>query len=221
MDRALDETLSPYTTKEQKQIQRSLHKIGGKKVVILHDLNPVPEPQILHPMDNLVFGDPIRFLGEGFIFHEAGNPWAETGILVTNSFNCHAFALGERVGLTPRDWISSVASDATLNTNPMQILLDAYFEEVMGADYDPMAAMRLAEETSLKEDDVISFSCPAPGKNDLFHLHSGRITRVEDEWWIAGKAGAGRIIVAPILNTLMYYPRLKIPGKIRVYRFID
>lgn len=118
----------------------------------------------------------------------------------TNTFNCCTYAVGDVVGLTTADWISCDPIGNTCLINPMQVLLDSYFERVkvyrqpfMGMETDP----------ALQADDVLCFvntSSPRPT-----YCHAGRVCKKDGTNRLISKIGEGPILRTSIKAVAMRY----------------
>ena len=102
------------------------------------------------------------------------------------NFNCHALAIGSRVGVTPSDWLEGIASDATLNQNPTAILLNRYFDKLRVEEADHAGAFFDA-----REDDVVVL-CDSKSQH---YIHSAIIKFIDGEIVAVSKFGEGPILV--------------------------
>jgi hypothetical protein len=172
-----------------------------------------PHVPITSSLLELIFGDPAQYHGEAFVLREPKDIWTKVGQQPTAGFNCHAYALGERIGLTPADWVEGEPTDLSMDTNPMEILLSVYFETI--AILPVSEAHTLAHEQELQRGDIISFVRNRPYWG-IVHGHSGRVIRVNDANWMASKLKTGRLLAIPILEALQLYPQTQ---RIQIYRF--
>jgi hypothetical protein len=193
-------------------IERVLQRTRGQKVILLHVKQIPPLVPVPGPLQPLVFGDPTQYQGSAFILQE-DNKWSKAGKEPTAGFNCHAYALGERVGLTPEDWVEGEPTNLSENTNPMEALLSVYCRHMK--TLPASQADLLSQDSHLKEGDIVSFVLGILCER-VNHLHSGRIKLVNGENWMASKFRAGRLLVTPISEALQVYP---ITEKICIYRF--
>jgi hypothetical protein len=194
--------LSSILTDHNISVRRTLQKVEGNKVVLLHIEQLPPHPPITSPVLQLAFGDPSEYEGAGFIL-EDGSEWSRVGQEPTSSFNCHAYSLGERVGLTPTDWVEGEPTDLSLDTNPAEILLTTYFKRRRALRVNQYDS--LIHDLALREGDVLSFTYKVPFWG-IVHLHSGRIQKVNRQNWMASKLRTGRLLVTPIPDVLWLYP---------------
>lgn len=126
------------------------------------------------------------------------------------NFNCHAMAIGSQVGLTPQDWLEGVASSATLDENPTELLLDRY--------YDLLQKLPTIAETDfldIQENDV--FVC-YDTKHSHF-IHSGFVRSVDGQMYAISKFGEGPILLTSLELIEAFYA-----GKydeVRWYRYAE
>jgi hypothetical protein len=118
----------------------------------------------------------------------------------TNTFNCCTYAVGDVVGLTTDDWISCDAIGNTCFTNPMQVLLDSYFERVkvyrppfIGMETDP----------ALRAEDVLCFVNTASPRPT--YCHAGRVCKRNGTNRLVSKIGEGPILRTSIKAVAMRY----------------
>lgn len=118
-------------TRTYKNIQ-SKSPLGDYEIILLHKSKKLlPDRLYNHgSFQELLEGDPATKQDNGFILEESGNPWAAGGKEGSPSFNCHAYAVGERLGLTPNDWLEGQSSALTNNTNPLGTVLNRSFRIV-------------------------------------------------------------------------------------------
>ena len=212
LNRRNDRTLPSIRDAHNILVKRVLQTIEGKRVILLHIEQLPPHVPITNPLLQLVFGDPLQYEGLGFIL-EDDSEWSRIGQEPTPRFNCHAYSLGERVGLTAEDWLEGEPTNLSLDTNPTQILLSVYFRR--RRTFDVAQAEVLTQNPGLREGDIISFTHERPNWG-IVHEHSGRIRQVNGENWMASKFKTGRLLVTPIIDALQIYPDTR---TIHVYRF--
>jgi hypothetical protein len=187
-------------------------RVKNKEVILFQiekilKLGPIDDPRF-----QLVLGNPALYTGSGFILKEPDNPWTQIGQEPTSSFNCHTYSLGDRIGLTPQDWVEGEPTNLSMDTNPMEILLSIYFTILRTLKADEINSLHL--DSDLRENDIISFTYKRFDWG-IVHQHSGIIRRVNGENWLASKFRLGRLVVTPISEALSYYPQVT---KILVYR---
>ena len=211
MNRANDQRISsmPDLRHDLLPIERVMQWAGNQRIVLLHIKSLPPPNPISSPLQPLIFGDPAQYQGSSFILKE-NNKWSKAGQEPTAGFNCHAYSLGERVGLTPQDWVEGEPTNLSEDTNPMEILLSVYCRLV---GKQPVSQIDLLPH--VREGDIICFTIEQlyGGVN---YLHSGRIRVVNGQNWMASKFRTGRLLVTPIQEALQVYPTTQ---KICIYRF--
>ena len=190
-------------------IERVLQRAGIQEVILLRIKSLPPLDSITSPLQPLVFGSPAEYRGPSFILQE-NNAWSKAGQKPTAEFNCHAYALGKRIGLTAEDWVEGEPTNLSEDTNPMEILLSVYFRRIMALSVSQIDSLSQA-----KEGDIISFTLERL-YGGTTHLHSGRIKVVNGQNWMASKFRTGRLLVTPIEEALRVYPTTQ---KICIYRF--
>ena len=116
-------TMNPVCS-QNKQIERSVCNVNGDPLVLFHKNGNSLNPEVTSNFVKLV-----RSLNIGPVVELEENNWRWCKAEPRN-FNCHALAIGSSVGLTPNDWLEGKASPATLHINPVELLLDNYFETV-------------------------------------------------------------------------------------------
>lgn len=147
--------------------------------------------------------------GEGEIaekFYQEDSHWYEgyDRQMVQTSFNCGTFAVGDFIGLHPTDVLDGV--DRPGFGNPMQIVLDTFFEKIDSFPVDANFDSSLIESNlDLHENDIISFVETRSPK--LMFVHSGRILRTGKQNLVLSKVGRrGPILLANLRLLLRIYP---------------
>ncbi len=112
-----------YNTR-QCPIDRSVLDVGGQPLVLFHKRGQSLENERTSNLVGL-----MRSLELGPVVDLTDNDWSWCQAQPEN-FNCHALSIGSTVGLTPHDWLEGKASPATFGINPVQLLLDHYFEPI-------------------------------------------------------------------------------------------
>lgn len=212
LDRKQDISL-PEAMREGTRVMRILQKVRTGDVIILSLCGLPPHPPIITPLHKSAFGVSGESTGPSFVYKDLSCPWSRAGLEPTASFNCNSYALGSRVGLSPGDWIEGEPTDLSMATNPMAILLSAYFRTIK--ILNPKEVDRLPGDSGLREDDIVSFTREHARWGTL-HDHSGRIKRIKDDNWMVSKFGTGRLLASPIAEALRHYPETE---NIRIYRF--
>jgi hypothetical protein len=163
--------------------------------VILHY---PPAPVEIEDLTSVLEDDPHSDQDNGEVYDDPRSPWCSPNVVPSalNTFNCCTFAVGDVVGLTPRDWIRPIPSGDTYFTAPMEVLLDSFFRRVKIYPAPKSDWSRIENDSDLQEDDVICFV--AVGREYTTYTHVGKIFKRLDKNWIISKFGAG-----PILRTTL------------------
>ena len=94
---------------------------------------------------------------DGEVVAESGTRWHVDEPAQLAQFNCCAYAAGDAVGLGPADWLCGEVNPLTDGTNPMQVVLESFYEKV--ADFAPpfnSGAIEAFEASRLiRNDDVV------------------------------------------------------------------
>lgn len=218
LDRDTELELPSYTRRGV-QVRRSQLWSYGQRIVLLHMDSDAMRGMFQGSTGgfwDLVFGNPSDYHGPEYILRDPTCPWSTNGQEPTFSFNCHAYSLGEKVGLNPHDWVEGECTDASMNTNPTDILLRDYFRPVKQLAATLQAAETLADDPELCEDDVVSFTRMTKFWG-IAHDHSGRIRMVNRQNWLASKFREGRLLMTPIATA--FNAQTNVNEQIRVYRF--
>lgn len=133
-------------------------------------------------------------------------PWSREAAV---NFNCHAMAIGSNVGISPRDWLEGVASDATMHRNPTAIILRRFFE--LTAVRQPNSP----QPDQVREDDVFVFYNAA---TDHF-IHSGFIRCLDGVPVAVSKFGEGPILLTSLQLIGRFYSGQY--DQIRWYRHLN
>jgi hypothetical protein len=213
LDRTKDQTISEMTARGV-TIRRTLQRVGTEKLIIIHREHLLPIDSAETNLHHLIFGDPSRYEGSGNIYSDPDDEWTAKGAEMDPRFNCAAFALGEKVGLTPNDWIEGEPTDISEDTNPAEILLKAYFKPIKIVDATLNAVAPLASDPQIWHDDVVSYTLHRP-KWGIVHRHMGKIKIVDNENWLISKFAQSRIVVLPLTEVLQIFPDVE---KVRIYR---
>ncbi len=109
-----------------------------------------------------------------------------------SNFNCHAFAIGSSVGLTPNDWVEGMASPLTLHANPADLLLRSFFIPTTTIDRTDRSGYESGKESIDNDVFVIHDS-------RFNHLrHSGFIKWVDGQPMAVSKFGEGPILITTL-----------------------
>lgn len=183
-------------------IRRSASFVNDRPVVLFHK-----QGTSLAPTDEFDWCKLLSRLNCGPVVELESLDWAWSQQSPIN-FNCHALAIGSVIGVTPNDWLEGVASPATLDQNPVELILDQYF--------DLLSIRSCRDQVSfseMMEDDAFVFC----NSYDSHFIHSGFVKIVENQVVAISKFGEG-----PILMTSMELIRKFYSGKfneVRWYRF--
>lgn len=143
------------------------------------------------------------------LVHDANSPWffgAQHGVCL-DTFNCCTFAVGDYIGLTVDDWVGVWATGK--HANPMQVILDSYFECLWSAPAAEALA-RFESDATLREGDVVCIFDSSSGQV----THAGRVDQRDGKNRLLSKFGTG-----PILNTDLRFPRRFFSGDlVKVFR---
>lgn len=168
--------------------ERSACVIAEKPMVVFHKQGKSLAPASSHSWPEI-----LSYLDCGPVLELEESSWAWSSA-PSSDFNCHAMAIGSRLGLTPRDWLEGVASAATLNENPTRILLEHFFK--------PLAPLQNSHAAkSLQSDDV--FVCYNTAKDQF--IHSGFIKQVNQETVAISKFGEGPILLTSLALIKHFY----------------
>ena len=213
LDRTRDKILDIVVARFGIRVERVKQQVSGHSVILLHIEKPMPHVPITTPLLQLIFGNPEQYEGPAFI-PEASDEWTSAWQNSAPVFNCHAYSLGGRVGLTPRDWVEGEPTDLSMYTHPTAVLLNAYFRKIWTLDVTQ--GTNLAEDQRLHEGDVISFTRERNFWGTV-HEHSGKVVKVRGKNWMMSKFVAGRLLVTLIADALELYPKTQ---TLRAYRFL-
>lgn len=184
---------------------------SGDILIVLHK-NNFTHPKRLYRFSSIEdLLDSGIFAGEGrgrlLCKGRPENPWCRNGTKPDPSFNCHAYSVGDIIGLTPTDWLDGASSELTNGMNPVQVALDNYFSLILELDKNPESVSGVAEASWLREDDVLALVKHDPD-GSVEYVHSGRIVKEHGENWLASKLGEGPLIVAPLIAYTIEYEGL-------------
>jgi hypothetical protein len=170
-----------------------LLKHFGQAFVPLHDISHMRESDFAQ-----------------FYFEENSEWYAGYPSQSSAAFNCCAFAVAPYVGLNSQDFLDGHAEDGF--TNPMQVVLDSYFEHVRTYTLREALA-EIAEDSRLQPGDVVCTMTTANGMLEV--THAARVLVHEGKNRLISKFGQG-----PVLLTDMSFALRTFPGdEVRVYRF--
>jgi hypothetical protein len=168
-------------------------------------------------MTDVLFGRPETDADDGQIVAEAKPPWQVERAAEWVQFNCCTFAVGEAIGLGRSDWLCGEVNPLTDGTNPMQVVLDSYYEQV--AEFAPPFSSRAIElfatSSELREDDVVCLV----GSSGPEYPHAMRVRRRGDRHWVVGKFGEDPILWTPLETVGGVYEREF--DRVWVFRLID
>lgn len=135
-------------------------------------------------------------------------------------FNCHTLAIGSQVGLTPDDWLEGSRSRWTADLNPAQLLLDHFFEPLIGGrgslselaapldllatdgrDQPSRAGGFVRHREGLHDDDVLVWQEPSTGNL----IHSGFVRWIDGHLIVVSKWGEGPILLTSLEVLTRFY----------------
>lgn len=176
------------------EVPRTVLSCPAGDCILLHV--PVRKEYQPDAMIDLLAGNPETAEDDGEIVGDAGQGWAITSPSQLCQFNCCAYAVGDVIGLGPTDWLCGDVNPTTDATNPMQVVLDSYYERV--AEFDPpfasSAISAFAASPLLRDDDVVCLA----GSRGPEYPHAARVRRRQDRNWVVGKFGEDPILWTPL-----------------------
>jgi hypothetical protein len=196
LDRSKDRPLAPMVVSGV-TFRRTEQTLRGVHFVILHKTQHFFSTNSISSQHLAGF-----LLGGNLLCSDDGNPWCSPKALLT--FNCHAFALGDRAGLTPQDWVEGEPGALTEGANPMAVLVSYYLTPYKKLSKDPREIAELASDPGINEGDVIAFMRIDAGDQVVF-VHSGKMVKVEGENWVISKLGERPVSTLPIKNLAAAY----------------
>jgi hypothetical protein len=139
-------------------------------------------------------------------------------------FNCHTYAVGDFLELSPVDWVEGrIISTQGIVQTPMAAILNQRFERVAKFDLADIHANdnSITASKAFREDDVATFKTSSFSYLDYHveYYHSGKLKRRAGVWWVESKMGEGPIFMIPLLNFIYYYIQ---PGRnieLEIHRF--
>ena len=193
--RPAEKALEPaYSHRHRVDVPRTSLECPAGNCILLHF--PVREDYQSSSMDDLLEGRPGTDADDGAVVTEEGTQWHVDVPAQLAQFNCCAYAAGDVVGLGPGDWLCGEVNPLTDGTNPMQVLLESFYEKV--ADFAPPFNSRAIEafETShlIRDDDVVCLV----GSRGPDYPHAMRIRDRRDRHWVVGKFGEDPILWTPL-----------------------
>jgi hypothetical protein len=196
LNRSEDKPLPPMTVNGV-AFRRTEQNLGGNRLVILHKTDP------FFTTSSFQARSLTRFLVRGgFVCTDAGNPWCAATALTT--FNCHAFALGERAGMSPQDWVDGEAGPLTDGINPMGVLVSYYLKPYMKLGKSAHEITRLVQNRCVCEGDIICF-LRRDDKNRPIFVHSGKIVKAGDDNVVMSKLGENPVCTLPLRDLVNEY----------------
>ncbi|HEV8487292.1 MAG TPA: hypothetical protein VGV87_27335 [Blastocatellia bacterium] len=196
LDRSEDKPLPPMNVNGV-TFRRTEQIVGGNKVVILHKTDQFFTTSSIQAKSLTNF-----LVGGGFVCTDASNPWCAPTALTT--FNCHAFALGDRAGLSPQDWLDGEAGPLTDGINPMGALVSYYLKPYRKSGKTAHEITRLAGDRCVCEGDVICF-LRMDESNRLTFVHSGKMVKVGSQNWVMSKLGENPVCTLPLRDLVDEY----------------
>jgi len=190
-----EKALAPaYSRRHRLDVPRTSLECPRGECILLHF--PLREDYRPGSMDDLLEGRPGTDADDGEVVSEEGTEWHVDSSAQLAQFNCCAYAAGDVVGLGPGDWLCGEVNPLTDGTNPMQVLLESYYEQV--ADFAPPFTARAIEafETSrlIRDDDVVCLV----GSRGPDYPHAMRVRDRGGLHWVVGKFGEDPILWTPL-----------------------
>lgn len=145
-------------------------------------------------LDSFIESVPEDLAKEIEVYDDPSNPWCRAGMteVTSNMFNCCTFAVGDVVGLSPRDWINPGPNGDTYYTAPMQVILDSYFARVKMYAIPTVDWRRLEQDVAIHPGDVVCFMKTRDRGPQL--VHAGKIRRSQGKNELVSKLGVGPIV---------------------------
>jgi len=183
-----------YSRRHGIDVPRTVLECPRGACILLHF--PLREDYRPDSMSDLLSGRPGTDADDGQIVTEVGTAWHVERAGQLAQFNCCAYAAGDVIGLGPGDWLCGEVNPLTDGTNPMQVVLESYYERV--AEFAPPFSERAIEtfeaSSQLREDDVVCLV----GSHGPEFPHAMRVRRRGDRNWVVGKFGEDPILWTPL-----------------------
>lgn len=192
------------------EIGKTYKRIEDYEIIVLHKSETLTPAKVFKGnfFGELLEGDPNTNEDNGFLLNEPNNPWTKAGGGVGPSFNCHSYAVGERLGLTPNDWLEGSPSPLTDDTNPLDIILKNSFQIVKNYSLESDMLNDFPNDTQILAGDIVTIimtSRNAVRRTNVDYIHSGRVTKVRGKNWVSSKFGEGPILVTPLSAIIKEY----------------
>ena len=194
-------SLAPVTNQGH-AIRRSASLVDEQPVVLFHKSGTALSPEGDYDWPAL-----LAHLDCGEVT-ELYDPTTEWSAAPSMNFNCHALAIGSRVGISPSDWLEGIASDATMNQNPTELLLNRYFDQLRIEEPDHAGSYFDAQEG-----DIVVL-CDSASQH---FIHSATIRFVDGEMVAVSKFGEGPILSTSLELLTKFYANQF--DEVRWYRF--
>jgi hypothetical protein len=121
------------------------------------------------------------------------------------TFNCCTYAVGEVAGLSVNDWLPSEASGDTLQTVPMQVVLDSFFDRIR-VYRQPLEDWSVVEgDQSLRAGDVFCL-VDSSGATPAY-IHAGKICKRNGRNWVDSKLGPGPVVRSTVKALVVEYSK--------------
>lgn len=156
-------------------------------------------------LSSQIFSEPAIQVKEGL------GVWSESPLY---KFNCHTLSIGSFVGIGPDLWIEGIASQLTLKTNPLEKILNQYFEEVMIGNKNQFFSLSNCKE--IKEDDVVVLSRKHKRVGIEF-CHSARVKFIDGKMYLLSKYGENEIFLTGLEH--LYFEYQLVFSEFSVYRW--
>ena len=112
-------------------------------------------------------------------------------------------AVGDAIGLGRGDWLAGEVNPLTDGTNPMQVVLDSYYEKV--AEFPPpfsKSGINVFETSSaIRDNDVVCLV----GSRGPDYPHAMRVRGRKGRHWVVGKFGEDSVLWTPIATVARAY----------------
>lgn len=135
-----------------------------------------------------------------------------------STFNCATYAVGEEIGLTERDWLSTDPTGASFYSVPLEVVLNSYYRPVVtvdGPDADRGEGISQLLSAAQSKDVVCFYE--ATDATPLI-VHVGKIQATDGQLWVISKLGNGPIVRASLKDTIEFYRHEGAVHQLKLYR---
>ena len=190
-----------YSKRHKADVPRTVLECPRGKCIVLHF--PVREDYEPDSMTDLLSGQPDTKSDDGRIVTDLGPAWQVDRPEQLGQFNCCAYAVGDGIGLGRGEWLSGEVNPLTDGTNPMQVVLDSYYEKV--AEFPPpfsKSGINVFETSSaIRDNDVVCLV----GSRGPDYPHAMRVRGRKGRHWVVGKFGEDSVLWTPIATVARAY----------------